>query len=86
MIKTCKFPMVNLILVSFAKCIKSGEKSECKGEWLPRKRSGNKSQNALSWRQQKMADDEKKFSFQFVPNKIFPGFESSDVKELFLKW
>ncbi|KAK2573313.1 Cilia- and flagella-associated protein 300 [Acropora cervicornis] len=33
-----------------------------------------------------MADDEKKFSFQFVPNKIFPGFESSDVKELFVKW
>ena len=86
MIKACKFPIVNLILVSFAKCIKSGEKSECEGEWLPRKRRRNKSQNALSWRQRKMADDEKKFSFQFVPNKIFPGFESSDVKELFLKW
>ena len=34
----------------------------------------------------KMADDEKNFTFQFVPNKTFPGFESSEVKELFMKW
>ncbi|XP_068687244.1 cilia- and flagella-associated protein 300-like isoform X2 [Montipora foliosa] len=33
-----------------------------------------------------MADDEKHFSFQFVPNKTFPGFASSDVQELFVKW
>ncbi|PFX32532.1 uncharacterized protein C11orf70 homolog [Stylophora pistillata] len=33
-----------------------------------------------------MADEEKQFTFQFVPNKTFPGFESSDVKELFSKW
>nr|XP_058967059.1 cilia- and flagella-associated protein 300-like isoform X1 [Pocillopora verrucosa] len=33
-----------------------------------------------------MADEEERFTFQFVPNKTFPGFESSDVKEHFLKW
>ena len=31
-----------------------------------------------------MADDEKNFTFQFVPNKAFPGFESSDVRERFI--
>lgn len=34
----------------------------------------------------KMADEKKNFSFQFVPNKDFAGFESSDVKELLVKW
>ncbi|CAH3034127.1 unnamed protein product [Porites lobata] len=33
-----------------------------------------------------MADDEKTFMFQCVPNKTFPGFESADVKERFMKW
>ena len=36
--------------------------------------------------QTKMADDEKTFTFQCVPNKTFPGFESADVKERFMKW
>ena len=36
--------------------------------------------------QTKMADDEKTFTFQCVPNKTFPGFESAEVKERFMKW
>ena len=36
--------------------------------------------------QTKMANDEKTFTFQCVPNKTFPGFESADVKERFMKW